>query len=223
MRHPTRSLTAALCLAALAAGTGCRATIAYIVASTARPPKVPAVFSPPKGKTIAVFVDDPADVIGYEPARRKLIEELNHLLRDHGVAGRTVAYEAMQAALAGAARASDPTFSVSEIGQVCGADLVLYLEVTEFRLKDAPSLPIWNGTFAARARLVEVGVGRLWPKDRAQGYPVPPVKEPARHEASETHGRTLAVVLAEKMARNVAQLFYKHEAGQDAREGAGSG
>ena len=221
MRHPTPSLAAALCLAALASSTGCRATIAYIVAITARPPKVAAVYDPPKGKTIAVFVDDPADVIGYEPARRKLVEEINHLLKDHGVAGRTVSYEAMQTALAGTTRAADPTFSLSEIGQVVGADVVLYLEVKEFRLKDNPSLPIWNGTFVTLARMVEVGVGRLWPKDRAQGYPVPPAKERIRHEVSETFGRTLAVLLAEKMARNVAQLFYKHEAKQEVFESVG--
>jgi len=186
---------------------GC-AFISWSVAQFSPPQEVKAIYKPPAGKTILVFVDDILHPVGYEPVKAELTERLNEQLTTQNTAGETIPYERLLNLIA-----ATPQFdqlSISEVGRRLGADIVLYVQVEEFSLKDSPASPLWRGRFAATVRMVDVEVGRLWPEDRPGGYPVEPVEISARQETSPTYGAKLARDLAESLAEKIAKLFYDH-------------
>lgn len=186
---------------------GC-AFISWSVAQFAPPQRVKALYKPPAGKTILVFVDDLLHPVSYEPVKAELTERLNKQLTTQKIAGETIPYERLLNLIA-----ATPQFdqlSIGEVGRRLGADIVLYVQVEEFSLKDSPASLLWRGRFAATVRMVDVEVGRLWPEERPGGYPLEPVEISARQEASPTYGAKLARDLAESLAEKIAKLFYDH-------------
>jgi hypothetical protein len=197
-------------LAAVALSLGSCAIPAFFAAQFAPPQKVDALYDPPKGKTVLVFVDDILKPVSYEPIKSELARRLAEQLRTHKIAGKTVSYDRL-ADLMGAT----PDFNalaVSEVGQKLGADIVVYVHIDEFRLRDeAAEAQLWKGYLEVSVRMVDVTKGRLWPKDRQAGYVVPAVETPTTAKASDTYADELVKTLAAKMADRVAKLFYKHE------------
>jgi len=195
---------------------GCGPFIGWAVNAFAPPQKVEPVYRPPAGKRVLVFVDDLLRPVAYEPIKAELTEQLNRQLTEHDVAKTAVPYEdllTLQAAM--------PEFNqlaVSEVARHLDAELVVYLDVDEFALKDDEANPLWQGRLTVSVRVVDPAAGRLWPDDRAGGYPVPTVEIPAHPHNSPNHGAELSRTLAAQMADRVAKLFYKHEI--SAREAA---
>ncbi|MCK4603039.1 MAG: hypothetical protein KAU28_11270 [Phycisphaerae bacterium] len=192
----------------LACLTGC-AAIGWTVAAFAPPQKVEALYKPPKAKKILVFVDDITNPISYEPVKRKLTEKLNEQLLEHEVAAKTIDYEKLLDLISVA-----PSFNelgVVQVGRKLGADIVLYVNIEEFALKEDPEGPLWRGTLRASVRMVDVQAKspQLWPTDR-DNYPVGEVQTPATDDSSPTYGVEVARMLAEQMADKVAKLFYDH-------------
>ena len=190
--------------------SGC-VVFAWAAAVATPPPKIPPVYKPPQGKTILVLVDDLRSPVHYQPIKRELAERLNRKLVGNKVARRTIDYERLVDFIA-----ATPSFNrmpVGSIGRQLGADLVLYVEIRRFSLKDEQVVPLWRGRLATSARIVDVREGLLWPKDRAprEGFPVPPVETTPTHDTSVTYGEKLSEELAEKMADRIARLFYEHE------------
>ena len=64
---------------------------------------------------------------------------------------------------------------------------------------------------ATTVKLVAVGIGRLWPEDRVEGYPLTPIEMPPETHPSPTYGSVLSKKLAEEMSDQIAKLFYDHE------------
>jgi len=189
--------------------TGCGAMIGWSANVFAPPKKVPPVYTPPAEKKILVFVDDILSPVNYEPVKGQLTEQLNHHLIEHDIANQTVAYEDLLKLIA-----ATPNFNelaVIEVGQKLGADLVLYIHMDEFSLKDQEVSPLWRGYMETTIRVVDVREGRLWPVDRPAGYPVDPVEIPAGTQPASDYGEQLAQKVAETMAQRIAQLFYEHE------------
>ncbi|MDY6913304.1 MAG: hypothetical protein SVT52_02445 [Planctomycetota bacterium] len=206
MNAPLRTVWLVMLTAMLSAVGGC-AVVSWFVAQFAPPQKVKALYKPPKGKTLLVFVDDLGQEVTYAPIKGKLTEKLNKLLVAKGVAGQTVDYDRLvDLSIA----ASDfNRLAVCEVGQKLGADIVLYVWIDKFSLKDTEASPLWRGQFGTTVRLVDTEAGRLWPQDRL-GYPVKPVETPRIDNASPTYGTELVDILAERMADRITKLFHDH-------------
>lgn len=186
---------------------GCH-VVNWLIAALAPPEPVPAVYEPPRNKVVLVFVDDLLHNLDYEPVKSDLTEKLNKLLLKNKIAGEVISYEELQQLIF-----STPGFNrlaVSEVGQRLGAEIVLYVQIDGFALKDDEASPLWNGRFKTTVRMVDVKTGRLWPLDRQEGYPVPELELPAKTDSSPNYGATLANQLARKMAERIGQLFYEH-------------
>jgi len=186
------------------------APTAWMVATFWPPKDVPAQYRPPPGKKILVFVDDMLHPVSYEPIKGELSRRLGEQLVQHKIAAEIVAYERLADLVA-----ATPNFNllpVSEVGQKLGADIVLYVQVDKFALKDASTDELWRGEFQVTVRMVDVLKGRLWPKGSRAGHLVPAVTTPPSTESSETYADQLTRILAAKTADRVAKLFYKHKA-----------
>jgi hypothetical protein len=207
-RLPAKFPTTVL-LAALAMSQCSCAVMEYLVAKFAPPEKVEPEYVVPKGKTVLVFVDDMLNPLSYPPLKSELSRMIGEELIKHEVTAKLIAYDRL-ADLA----SSTPTFNslaVGAVGQKLGADLVLYVQIDEFDLRDPAAPQLWKGRLEVSARLVDVNKGKLWPTDRPAGFPVPPAETPTSAEASESFGEQLATTLAAMTADSVAKLFYKYE------------
>jgi len=205
----TNRAVACLLLGSAVLLTSCGPFIGWTVNAFAPPQKVDATYEPPKDKTFLVFVDDMVHPVFYEPVKGELAEKLNRQLVDKGVAAKTIPYSKVLA-LASATPGFN-RLSVSEVGEKLGADIVLYVIVDKFSLKDNEATPLWQGRLSTTVRLVAVGIDRLWPEDRLEGYPVEPLEMSPETHPSPTYGEVLSKKLAEKMADRIAKLFYDHE------------
>jgi hypothetical protein len=208
LAFPTAVLLAVLAMSQCSCGA-----VEYFVAKFAPPEKVEAEYAVPKGKTAVVFVDDMLNPLSYPSLKTELSRMIGEDLVKNEVVAKVVAYDRL-ADLA----SSTPTFnslSVGEIGQKLGADLVFYVQIDEFDLRDPAASQLWKGHLQVTVRLVDVTKGRLWPTDRPAGFAVPPAETPTSAESSESYGEQLATTLATITADSVAKLFYKHEKPQE--------
>ena len=209
MKRYTRSCTLLLIPAVCLVLGGCQPIIGWMVNAFAPPKQVEALYEPPAKKKILVFVDDLRNPVSYEPVKGELTDRLNDQLTAHRIAGQTVTYEDLLRLIA-----ATPNFNelaVGEVGQRLGADIVLYVEIDEFSLRDAEDNPLWQGRLSTKVRMVDVLGGRLWPEDRPDGYPLEPVETPATSHLSASYGEQLSRDLAALMADRIAKLFHKHK------------
>ena len=135
-----------------------------------------------------------------------MAERLGAILKEKGLAADTVAYDRLVDL-----RSAEPEFnlmSIPKIGRKLGADLVVYVNIEQFMLKDNPVDTLWRGRLAGRVKVVDVLKGRIWP-DESAGHPVK-VGAPMAESYSDTFGGELAKKLAEDFAVEVAQLFHSH-------------
>ena len=203
MKRKTRALAAAALCGMLTLG-GCSRIIFPFLAQLFPKKKVAAQFTLPKKKRILVFPDDLKQPVSYPPIKRALVEKLNALLLEKKLAAEVIDYGKLDDL-----RGSDPDFNlrhVPTIGKRLGADLVIYANIQEFRLKDTPVDTLWRGRFAVRVKVVDSQTGRIWP-DESAGHPVA-VSEPDTVNASESYGIQLSKALAERLAVEIAGLFH---------------
>lgn len=175
------------------------------------PPKtIPAEYKPPFDRKVLVFVDDMKLPVSYEQIKTDLADRLNVQLLEHRVASKVIPSENLQNFVA-----MTPKFnqlSVAEVGKELGADLVLYVEIIRFSLRDSDFTPVWQGRLATSIRWVDVkSTKRLWPTDRLDGFDVPLLETPTVENSSPSYGAEIARQLAEEMASQIAWKFYDHE------------
>lgn len=202
-------MTLLLAATAMAAG-GCPQALAWLVAQFTPPKRVKAVYEPPKGKKIFVFVDDRKFPVDYEPVKYELAERISEQLIEHKVARATVRYDLLQDL---STTRDFHRLAISEVGEKLGADLVLYVQIEAFSLKDNPYSSSWQGRLETSVWFVDARKpARLWPKDvpRNSGHPVPSVEFKATENPSVTYGEEVAKALAAQMADHIVKLFYNH-------------
>jgi hypothetical protein len=202
VRH---ALIVALCAAAASTAGGC-AIIGWPVAAFSPPEKVPAEYKPPRGKTYLVFVDDILSPVTYEAVKGQITGELNERLETHGIASETVDYSDVVKLVS-----ATPEFnrlSVSEVGRKLGADVVVYVEVNRFELREYENTSTWDGRMKVSVRVVDVAEQRrLWPEGRPAGFPVDEVSVPQVNLDMRDQSTRLSKMLAERTAERVIGLF----------------
>ena len=196
-----------LALAAVLPIGGCAPGLAWFVAQFAQE-KVQALYKPPARKTVLVFVDDMLNPVSTPAIKGELTERLNAQLTQHKLAAVTVPHTKLME-LMSAGRDFD-RLSVAEVGRKLGAELVLYVHIDKFSLRDEEQGSLWRGELRATIRWVDVQTGRLWPDDRPEGHALPPVETPVVDSTSAATGQELTRQLAELAADRIAKCFYDH-------------
>lgn len=189
--------------------TGCGAPIGWLVNAFAPPQKVEPEYVLPQGQCVLVFVDDMINPVNYEPIKSDLTAVINGNLLQYAGVAETISYEEILTLMS--ADSNFNQMSISEIGDRLGADLVVYVQIKKFSLKDDDSTLLWKGQLEATVRVVKVGEGRLWPEDRPGGHPIRPVETPSTANSAPLYGEQLTRLLAIKAGKQISQLFYEHE------------
>jgi hypothetical protein len=180
------------------------------------PETIPPKYELPEDKKILVFVDDKLNPIAYPDLKRRLTESTNELLLEQDLAAKVIEYPKILDF-----ETSHEDFyriSVAEVGDALGADLVLYVHIDQFQLRERGQDPLWHGRLGTTVRVVDVHRGmireepRLWPiPDGTQGYTVETVDRPVETETSRTYGKVLADEMADEMAERIVNLFREHK------------
>lgn len=207
----TRQLLMAAGVAAMACLLSSCQAIGFGVAALAPPQKIKPLYKLPANKKVLVFVDDKASPVTYPPIKRELAEELGKQLMEHKLAKETIPYDTLLDLIA-----REPKFNnlgVADVGRKVGADIVIYVDIKTFRLREEERSPLWEGQLETSVRVVDVwakkGETRLWPKDAGE-FNVPAVGMPAKEEVGD-YGTELARDLARRMADRICKLFYEYE------------
>ena len=204
-------------LCALAVACSSCQLIGWTAAQLQPPEKVKPLYVPQAGdKRVLVFVDDRANQISYQPIKRMLTEEINSQLIEHKITSDVIAYERVLDLQAN--QQDFDAMSIVRIAQLAGADMVLHVDITSFRLKEDESSPLWDGTIETSVRWVDahaktLAEARLWPKSQANGHAVPAVTTPlkdVKEDTSATYATQVASTLAKEMAQRIVALFYEH-------------
>ena len=168
--------------------------------------KVPPEYKLPGGKKVLVFTDDIDNPVEYSPIKRIVSDKVSAVLREKKLAAETIPYERIMDL-----QASHQDFyrmPVAAVGRQLGADLVIYIALERFSLKETPLDTLWKGALSAKVRVIDVWKGKLWP-EKSDGRVVT-VNTPEVHNTSETYSEVLAQQLGEQLAGEVAGLFHEH-------------
>jgi hypothetical protein len=101
--------------------------------------------------------------------------------------------------------------SIRQIGEKLGAEQIVYLRVEKFTLQSEPGAPLFKGEFVVRVKVLSTdrkNEVRLWP-DEESGKRISAETRPISSDGEKTSG-DVARELAEKLAKEVAKLFYGH-------------
>jgi hypothetical protein len=208
MKALRRTLLVLVLIVPLTAAAGGCQFFAWFMAQFSPPKSVDALYKLPEGKKVLVFVDDFRRPVRWEPIKQLLTERINAELAEHKVAAATVSYEKLED-LVHAARDFN-RMPIPNVGRELGADLVVYVEIRRFSLKENEQSPLWQGHMDVNVKAVNSRTGLLWPEDRPDGYPLSYADPRPSENLSETYGRVVAKNVAAKMGRNIARLFYDH-------------
>ncbi len=155
------------------------------------------------GRSAVVLVDlkDPLVASEFPRVAVSLADEIGNFLAEEKACGPVVSQHSVEAA-----RRTERGFqqwSVAQVGKYFNTDLVIHLELFEFRLKDSPNSNVYRAYAEAAVRIVSPETGeQVWPilaaarLITAEGLPDARVDEPGRQEKILVEG------FAEKIARH---------------------
>ena len=209
MTPRARSLVALVFMASVL-GAGCDQA-AWILVKTVGPwvpeEKVEAEYRL-GGQSVLVLVDvaDPAVASAYPRMELIVSDGICKALEREGAAGPIVPVHSLAAA-----RRTEPDFarwSVAQVGRYFNVDLVVHVELYEFRLKDSPGGNVFHGYAESAVRVVS-------PETEKQVWPV---LASARLVTAETmpdvqpeESAEVATILAEGLADKIARYFYTYK------------
>jgi len=162
---------------------------------------------------ILVFIDDIHERVDYPPARAALWDSLSQELLARGATKRVVPLETLNAL-----RTSLPDFDkrgAREIGELAGADQVLWVEIQDFLAEEEISDSSQAAYMAATVKVINAREStsksrvRLWPIS-FEGHAVAAQLTGAAVAQAKTKDGIMRV-LCEKLADEISRLFYDHE------------
>ena len=202
---PTLILAAAL-LAASAALTGCNIAVPVFFAVQG-PPKLPGAFEPDAGRTTVLLIDDPRNKVPRRELRLNIGQVADENLLRHKVfpAGMLISSKSALAASRGSEQG--PKLSVVDIGRRVGAQVVIYVEVTDWTL-------VSNGEGISPQAAVSIRVldplsnERLFP---AEGGLTVVASLPPEAESKQPNRGVLERALAKELGTAISEAFFDHE------------
>lgn len=187
--------------------SGC-AGVAY-TATLLPPDKIPAKYEFNEKSILLVLVEDPKHLADQTSLKIQISEFLNQEFEDRGLVERVIPYR--QLMNLAAATENFPSLSTAEVAKELKADVVLYVEIENFSLKEDPNSPYWNGKLTTLVKVVGAKEGRLWPKDLPEGYhPTRVDTGSVCDDGSVRFEQHLVEIIAQQMGDNIMKLFYKH-------------
>jgi hypothetical protein len=199
---------AACCLLAVLAFLAAGCPIAAWLSTLTPPEPVPEKFKLPGKKTLLVLVEDPDGLTSETPLKTDLARKLSNEIEDLALVRKVISQERLIHLMAAT---NFNSLSIGEIGKKLAVDMVLYVRIAEFQVKDDPMMPVWHGKLTVRVKVVDVGEGLLWPKDELEGYEPPKVDTGSlTSDGSHQQEQRLIEDMATEMTDNIAKLFYKH-------------
>lgn len=213
-RRPHRAVAAMVLAAAAGAAllsSGCNIIVpaAYILEG---PPTVDAAFTLPPKRTV-VFIDDTKNELPRTALRTLIGDTIAESLMAQGLVTEAIASaEAMQIARR---RDTDAKkLSISQIGEECGAEIVIYVKIKSFLLTPDGTVP--RPLADAEVKVLDIGSGvRLFPDPGGEerGFPVETQLREMNLDLyrSSAGRRQLEDQLAKTVAQDVAKVFYKHQ------------
>lgn len=210
--HQTKRFVLTVLLAAIATGQAGCAVVAWTAAQFKEQEKIRAQYHPPRDKKFLVLVESRTP-LNYPVIKMDLTRRINRILIEKDLAASTIPHEML--ANLSAARKNYNEMAISQIGEALGADVVLYVEIDEFALKESRASPLWRGRLSTNIRMVECPSGnRLWPDlPPRMGLPVDAVQTETVEESSKYYGRKVSEELADMMADKICKFFYNHKVG----------
>jgi hypothetical protein len=212
-RQHTTLAAAAILMAALAAtlaGAGCQG-FAWILVKTIGP-WLPEETSQAefdmKGKSLLVLVDvkDPSLLSEYPRIEASLADSVGKELDSHKACGPLVPAHSIDNARRAEARFAE--WSVAQIGKYFNVDLVMHVEILEFRLRDTPGSNVYHGYTEAAVRLVSPETGeQVWPVLAAARIMT---AETQPDVSTEERGEQ-ETILVDGMADKISRLFYTYK------------
>ena len=198
-----------ICLAAIACA-GCQ-PFAYLLVQTIGPfvpeDEVQAEYDL-KGRSILVLVDTKDPSLASENPRLQgsLSDAIGKVLAEKKACGPVVPGHSIESARRAEVKFAD--WSVAQVGKYFNVDLVLHIEVMEFRLRDDAASNVYHGYAEAAVRIVNPDTGeQVWP-----------VLSPARLITAETQPGIEADrpieqenILVDGLGQKIARQFYTYK------------
>jgi hypothetical protein len=189
---------------------GCDA-MAYILSKTFAPfvpePAIRAQYEL-KGKSIVVLLDFEDPLLAEEHPRVQIDLARNICLK---LDARKAIESYVEPRDLVILRQQEPDFDrwpISKVGRRCDADIVMHLNILEFRLKTSETSSVFQGRAEVGVSLVATTTGKqIWPElarprlIQAEALPKPDVKNAADAER----------ILTEGLADKISRLFYTHK------------
>lgn len=160
-----------------------------------------------QGRSVLVLVDtkDAALASDYPRLESAMSEAVGKVLAEHQACGPIVPVRSLEAARQAEVHFDD--WSVAQAGKYFNVDIVLHIEMFEFRLKDNPNSTVYEGYAEAAVRLVSPETGQqVWP-----------VISDARSISAETQPDVEAeqtgqqeAILIDGFADKIARLFFTY-------------
>lgn len=162
-------------------------------------------------RPILILLDDPGGRMNWPPAAAHFVDELAQALLKNKAAEKIVPPQTLDGL-----RQTLPNFekrSCREIGEMAGADQVLWVRVRDFLATDQIEEISRAARFSAAVKVINVKETRrsrvrLWPESPAGHFAT--VSMTGAEVAAEKTKAAIARAIAGKLAARVAKLFYDY-------------
>ncbi len=209
--RPVMRMKSLACVLLIAGATGCQQAGAMMYfLGVGQYKRVPAEYKLPKAPTL-ILVDDEQNLVHPSTAREALVESLAAELRQRRLVDRITTSEELAQLRLTYTDLHDR--GAREVGQLAGADTVLWIQITRFGLPDDLERVMSEVPFGATVKVLNALAEsrdevRLWPEQREGKYvevTLSPHDLRRSRDLSHAH-QTMAVELAEE----IGKLFYAH-------------
>jgi hypothetical protein len=201
-------------LAMLLTAGGCN-LLAYGLSQAAAPfvpeTEYPAEYAI-KGRSLAILVDMPSPTLSseYPQVRTSLADTIAKIFTARKACGPIVPSHVVEAA-----RRDNPdfaTWSVSRVGKHFNVDLVLHVEIVDFRVRAPRSTNVYHGYAVAKICLVSPEKDeQVWPPLA----PPRPIEAESLPEAEVPAPTSQEAILVDGFAEKIARLFYSYKEGEE--------
>ncbi len=199
------------CVAAVTAGCNILTPAMWVAQG---PPKEPAVYADlPKDKKTTVYVDDRKSVVSRTQLRAALADDIAEQLRKEGVLNNVVSGREL-IAFVRKNETSNKRLTMEELGTAVGAEVLIYVEMVDFKLSADGASP--QPTATARIKVLDIkSRERLFPPPGGEhaGYEVTAQTEALQPGIYRTSAgrRQVEEMMEKRLADAIAKCFYDHE------------